>query len=444
MASSHAEVVVQPPKPGPKLEPVSARIKAELIHPNKTSYVHFVRYSPDGGRIIAADAAGLITVSDSATREQLLRVDTGCEFRESDPQISRDGRILMLSYSPEERIKAEQVEKDGKRMVHYEFAGEVRSWSLVTGKRTGSYKQDPPCHVHSVQLSANGTTFVTTERPPGLFERSPPIRVTLWDATTGKSRPFTDGPGVLSPDGRRFACKLEASDRYRCTRELKMLDVSGGDQKWALPVNQKHARAYISFSPDGKILATNYVLHAFEDDKLLPDKTHTMLKLVDTETGRELHDFGIRKSTFIENDTLGKAYFAPDGQAVVTIQSDSDAVKLNFFRLKDKSPSPLALMLGQQSQAERLLVHKPAFSPDGRLLAIVTRRWPADTKHVLDAPQPHIQLIDAATGAIRETLIAPPGHLGTGCFSPDGKTLATGGLGRILLWDLSHLNSKAP
>jgi hypothetical protein len=48
-------------------------------------------------------------------------------------------------------------------------------------------------------------------------------------------------------------------------------------------------------------------------------------------------------------------------------------------------------------------------------------------------------LIDVAAGEIRETLIAPPGFAGTPCFSPDGKTLATSGLGKVHLWDLSGL-----
>jgi len=42
-------------------------------------------------------------------------------------------------------------------------------------------------------------------------------------------------------------------------------------------------------------------------------------------------------------------------------------------------------------------------------------------------------------GEIRETLIAPPGFPGSACFSPDGKTLATGGRGKVHLWDVADL-----
>jgi WD40 repeat protein len=53
-------------------------------------------------------------------------------------------------------------------------------------------------------------------------------------------------------------------------------------------------------------------------------------------------------------------------------------------------------------------------------------------------------MIDAAAGEVRESMIAPPGFVFSACFSPDGKTLATSGLGRVLLWDLSSLPIGSP
>ena len=56
-----------------------------------------------------------------------------------------------------------------------------------------------------------------------------------------------------------------------------------------------------------------------------------------------------------------------------------------------------------------------------------------------DVAQPRIHLVDVATGEIRETLVAPQGFTASLCFSPDGKTLAAGGYGRVDLWDVADV-----
>jgi WD40 repeat protein len=86
-------------------------------------------------------------------------------------------------------------------------------------------------------------------------------------------------------------------------------------------------------------------------------------------------------------------------------------------------------------------VRNSDFSPDGRWLAVITQSFPEDQRDPSpdDTPQARIHLIDVAAGEIRETLIAPPGFVTCACFSPDGRTLATSGRGKVLLWDLTGL-----
>ncbi len=78
-------------------------------------------------------------------------------------------------------------------------------------------------------------------------------------------------------------------------------------------------------------------------------------------------------------------------------------------------------------------------------IALVTQVMPKTRGNVELTPdevaQPRIHLIDAVEGKLRETLIAPPSFVSSICFSPDGKTLATSGEGKVLLWDVSNLST---
>ena len=53
-----------------------------------------------------------------------------------------------------------------------------------------------------------------------------------------------------------------------------------------------------------------------------------------------------------------------------------------------------------------------------------------------------MERVSATDGAIVRTLTPPRGIPVSLRFSPDGKTLAASGNGRVLLWDVSNLESK--
>src|SRR5262249_47319185 len=149
-----------------KLEAVSSRLKGELIHPNKKGWLLCLKFSPDGKRIIASDyPSGVIAVWDVVSGKRLTTIDTGYRIL----VISPDWRTL---FAPRGKREHKRVEQDGKPMLHWIFDGEIRVWGLEDGKLRRTYKHQPPRGIDSIQLSPDGTKFLTAENLSGIYERS--------------------------------------------------------------------------------------------------------------------------------------------------------------------------------------------------------------------------------------------------------------------------------
>jgi len=81
-----------------------------------------------------------------------------------------------------------------------------------------------------------------------------------------------------------------------------------------------------------------------------------------------------------------------------------------------------------------------AFSPDSGTLAVAVDEMPRRPNVKWeDLPSPEIVLWEAATARKRNTLTAPPGLLASLAYSLDGRSLVSGGIGTVLLWDMAKL-----
>ena len=435
VAPTHLEVPVVAPKSVLKLEPVSDRLIGELIHPNKGGFLDGLRFSADGTRLIAGDyPGGVVMVWDVASGKQLMKIETGYAYRQSSQYffVSSDWQSLFVSRG---KRKYEWVKKDGKKMLRWEMDGDVRAWNLATGQVVRTYQSQPPRNVEFMSLSPDGTVFFTLEEIPGVYERQPKQVVSLWDVQTGQARPLPDrlfSTGPFSPDSRTFAAKVTEENGY--TQALKLFDVASGREKWTVPIPEKTAKAYFTgFSPDGRLLAGEYRVF---DQPQKWDHWQSRVKIWETAHGREvLSSVPARDSVFYN------AQFSPDSRVLAVTNWKSETGKLLLFRPGDNQP-PRVIILGQTPRGQRLLSIKPEFRGDGKWLALITQVVPEVRSGATDArdyPQPRIHLIDVAAGEIRETLVAPPAFARCASFSPDGTLLATGGLGRVLLWDVRKL-----
>jgi WD40 repeat protein len=177
----------------------------------------------------------------------------------------------------------------------------------------------------------------------------------------------------------------------------------------------------ISFSPDGRTLATRTVTKEFSWQKPAFAEVGGPIRLWDASTGRE------RFALAADWNNIPVVVFSPDGTLLAAV-NDEGALKLwdtasgqELAALKAGSPPPFCLD------------HDPiiSFSPDGNTLALLFTG-------------PHqIELWDVASRQTRATL---PGS--AMAFSPDGKTLATDAADEqgpaVKLWDVITGHERPP
>lgn len=432
-----AEFEVRAAKPGPKLEAISTRFLRELIHPNRKNFLHSLQFSPDGQRLIGSDfPGGVIQVWDVATGRQMPKSETGMGTggRLEAYCLSADGKTAFVAHN---KSKYEMLEQDGKKMMRWTFTGQIKAWDVATGQVRATYQHDPPRSTISLRLSPDGRKLLALEEPPGVFERRPERVVTLWDAQTHQAQPLppSAGWGIFSHDSRFIAYVELDKDRY--SRGVKLREVATGQEKLLVPMDQPALDAsLLGFTPDGKMLLASVRDYGSQRQSTRWDTT---FKLWDVATGRELLTFpgtprsGFNGPAFTADGRLGSVFAYSFG--------DTNGSNLLLLDLEKKQLRKTLLLGGPPAPGQRVRIFTPAFSPDGKWLAVVT--WlgpdkPTRDPEPEDFPQPRIHLIDTATGEVRETLIAPHGFPYQLCFSPDGKTLAVGDRGKVLLWDMTQ------
>jgi len=432
VAASHHEIEVIAPGAGPKLEPVSRRLRGELQHPNRKGVLYGLRFSPDGKRIIAGDyPGGVIQVWDAETGKQLAKIETGYGFRGSTDYffLTPDWHSLFVSRA---KRKYTRIEKDGKQMVRWEFDGDVRTWDLSSGELSETFKHNPPRNILAMQLSPDGSSFMTGEQLPGEYERTAPHAAGLWDTKTKEYRPLPDKLSVygrFSPDNSKVAITADTDGIY--TTAVKVLDVATAEEKLSIPITEPFTNAGVfGFTPDGRLLIGATQTYPARNNY---ESWDSALKLWDVSSGKEVASFtpGEKKSGF-----QGPA-FSPDGRTLAMTNWMGEQSKLFLFDL------PARKLIETVILGEKSILREPVFSPDGNWIVVPTQAWPEDQLRarepaVEELAQPRILVVDVATGKVRETIVAPQGICASACFSPDGRTLATSGHGKVLLWDLTN------
>ena len=274
---------------------------------------------------------------------------------------------------------------DGTTLASASDNRTIRLWDVATG----SLKHTLTGHrgnIYSLAFSSDGSVLASADSEG---------KIRLWNATTGLYRVTLEGhqSGVnslaFSPDGQTLASG--SSDQtirlWNATTSLYRVTLEGHSNS----VNS------IAFSPNGQTLASG----SSDQTIRLWDATTGFHKQTFTEQGRSVYEI-----SFIEG-----------GKTLASKSSDQT------FRLWDASTGQHKGTLAVGN------LRNVSINSGGTMLAGVYSNS-------------RISLLDIATETEVASLIGHTSEIYSVRFSPDGKTLASGGRDRIIrLWDLStHIN----
>lgn len=359
-----------------------------------------LRFSEDGKTLLSLGNWG-----DSIGR---LDVETG------------QGNVKNIKERSWEVIKRRST-PEPYALTHDKFAvggqnGKIELWDTTTGKKLstlsghggeiqdGKFVGDGSNHVLDLEFSPDSTLLASGSKDK---------TVRLWDTTTGDElailREHTDWTNVLafSPNGKRLASG--STDKT-----VRLWDTATGELLSTL-TGHLNSIAALAFSPDGSTLASGSA-----------DGT---IRFWNIETGDllPLHIIGHTQwvkavSFFKDSSTLASVAF----NGVITLWDMKTSQKT-----------------GLQTSGSRDLLSTLAFSPDGtKLVSLGVKKgsicFEVGSGRAISTYEsdPLIRLTDVSTGGelanlTNINLVGAKGMV----LSPDGKTVAFGGSGKIHLWN---------
>jgi WD40 repeat protein len=295
------------------------------------------------------------------------------------------------------------VSPDGKTVVSGYYDGTIRLWDISSGKELRTITGHKGWII-KVAFTPDGKIIVSGSGDATVGSGDATVK--LWDTSTGKeirtiSYPDMTGQMALSPDGRSLAVIVDKG------YSVKLLDLSAGTELPTLTGWTSSAVNNLTFSPNGKTLATCRLQNKY---LVQPGELQgtNLLDIWNVSTGKELGRANIMQPHSIA--------FSPDGKMLAAASGDSSVYVWDLSLDIVRRP-----LKGHES-----IVWAVAFSPDGNMLAsgggvddigTYTILWDANSRSEIRRLKGHtLPVIRLA-------------------FTPDGKMLLSGSAdGTIKVW----------
>lgn len=324
-------------------------------------------FSPDS-KLLAAIKIDerSVCLLDSATGRLIRRI----------PAPTKDH---FLAFSP-----------DGKLAVTGSDDKMVRLWEVETGRRAFQM-EGHKAEVCDAAFTADGRTLITADWKKTICH---------WDVAEGKLRKSVDtgAPSSntfgLSPDGRTLAV-------VPSQKAVRLYDTDTGKLRCQLQGDPAAARYGLAFSPDSRILATDWAEGWAEQ---------VTISLWDASTGKPLRRF------IVPQDSVNNLCLAADGRTVATWGSNSSTLHL----WDSVTGKPLFTWPAHSGRINAL-----QFTPDGRQLVSSDNQ----TLRLWDiASSRHLRELSRETWGIRDLAVTPDGRrvLSGGHMAARLHELATG------------------
>jgi WD40 repeat protein len=457
-----------------------------------TAVVEAILFSPDGNTLASAggDTIKLWSALTGALRHSLRGHTEGISSLAFSPDStllasggrdrtiklwdSRSGRLLRaLSGQTAHSAEAVTFSPDGKMLASGGWDLRVRLWDVETGAELRTLAGPQSGGVLALAFSSDGSTLAGVS-----LSDARELALWLWDARTGelqRMRPLAGHTGhvgrvAFSPDGRTIASGTMDESH---SGDLLLWDSETGVLRHRM-AGLAGPAVSVAFSPDGRQLASGHAnggwtAHIWDVD------TGTLLRTLDHRGGQ-----------------VTAVAFSPDGDTLAS-GTNSNTVKLWELRTQTLarsdgvhavalSPNGKMIATGHRDRAirfwhaetgvlQRILtghkygVSSLVFFPDGRTLATgsweegTVRMWDAQTgaelrtlagassliavspdgKMLASGSGKEVKVWDPQTGRLERTLTGHTDGVTCVAFSPDGRTIASGGIDSdktVRVWDL--------